>query len=57
MEDKIAFKMIRELSGFKHVSSDVIDMCYETICKHYGLSGDKEKTIEKVRSALAVIFV
>jgi hypothetical protein len=56
MEDTIAFKMIQELSGFKHVNTEVIDMCYTTICKQYGLVGDKAKTIEKVRAALAVIF-
>lgn len=54
--DKIILKMLQELSGFNHINSSVIDSCYVSVCKFYGLQGDKELVINQVNEGLNEIF-
>lgn len=54
--DKIVLKMLQELSGFNHINSKVIDFCYTSVCKSYGLQGDKDLVIDQVNKGLSEIF-
>lgn len=54
--DKIILKMLQELSGFNHINSSVIDSCYISVCKYYGLEGDREFVIQRVNEGLNKIF-
>jgi hypothetical protein len=56
MNQQIAYRMIQELSGVKRVDSYILNMCYDSVCFKYGLSGDREEVINQVRNALEVIF-
>lgn len=48
--------MLQELSGFKHINQEVIDMCYSSVCQLFNLTGDKDIVIEEVKCGLSKIF-